>query len=222
MGSPIVRGHLSKSKYYVRREFLAVALGAAGTLLHGQPHQNFPSEPRKRLAVSSYPFRSFIVSRDKPGMTLEQFAASVPSRFGVTGIEPWSHHFRSTEPEYVSRVKQSFEQDGVHVVNIPVDIRANLCSGEASERKTAYTNYSKWIDAAVLLGPPSIRIHLPPPPVNANYMECTVAGLKRVAEYGRQKDIVVNLENDDPRTEDPFRIVDVITRVNSPFLRRLA
>ena len=59
----------------IRREFLAAALGgAAGTLLHGQPHQNFPSEPRKRLAVSSYPFRTFIVSRDKPGMTLEQFA----------------------------------------------------------------------------------------------------------------------------------------------------
>ncbi|HEY1216322.1 MAG TPA: hypothetical protein VGE93_22085 [Bryobacteraceae bacterium] len=80
----------------VRREFLAVALGgAAGALLHGQPHQNFPSEPRKRLGVSSYPFRTFIVSRDKPGMTLEQFAASIPMRFGITGMGPWSHQYLS-------------------------------------------------------------------------------------------------------------------------------
>ena len=161
----------------IRREFLAVALGrATGTLLHGQPHQNFPSEPRKRLAVSSYPFRNFIVSRDKPGMTLEQFAASIPARFSITGIEPWSHHLQSTEPEYLSRVKRSFDAGGVNVVNIPVDIRANLCSGETSERGIAYTNFTKSIDAAELLGSPTIRVHLPPLPISASYVGCAAAG----------------------------------------------
>ena len=52
-------------------------------------------------------------------------------------------------------------------------------------------------------------------------MECAVTGLKRVADYGKQKNIVVDLENDDPKTEDPFRIVDVIQRVESPYLRAL-
>ncbi len=206
----------------IRREFLAASIsGVAATLLNAKPHEQFPTEPRKRLSVSTYPFRAFITSRKKSGMALDEFAATIVSKFDVTGIEPWSHHFQSIDASYVNKLKQGFDRAGVHVVNIPVDIGVNLCSGNASERDDAYTRYTKWIDAAKLLGSPSIRIHLPPPPMKENYIDCSVAGLKRVAGYGEQKNIVVNLENDDPQTEDPFRIVEVIKRVNSPYLRAL-
>lgn len=207
----------------IRREFIAATLGsAAATLLKAQPHYSFPTEPRKRLSVSTYPFRSVIASsRNKTGMSLDAFAGTIVSKFDVHGIEPWSHHFQSTEPDYVKQLKQGFDRAGVHVVNIPVDIGVNLCSTEASERNDAYTRYTKWVDAAKILGSPSIRVHLPPPPMKANYIDCSVEGLKRVSDYGKQKNIVVNLENDDPRTEDPFRIVEVIKRVNSPYLRAL-
>ncbi len=42
--------------------------------------------------------------------------------------------------------------------------------------------------------------------------------LSRVAEYGSEKNILVNLENDNPLSEDPFFIVSVIEKVNSPWL----
>src|ERR1700736_6445308 len=45
--------------------------------------------------------------------------------------------------------------------------------------------------------------------------------LIRVAEHGAKKNIVVNLENDDAVSEDPFFIVQVIEKVNSPWLRAL-
>src|ERR1700736_6959949 len=45
--------------------------------------------------------------------------------------------------------------------------------------------------------------------------------LIRVAEHGAKKNVVVHLENDDAMSEDPFFIVQVIEKVNSPWLRAL-
>ncbi len=45
--------------------------------------------------------------------------------------------------------------------------------------------------------------------------------LSRVAEYAAKKNVVVHLENDNPVSEDPFFIVQVIEKVNSPWLRAL-
>jgi sugar phosphate isomerase/epimerase len=42
-----------------------------------------------------------------------------------------------------------------------------------------------------------------------------------VTDYATRKNVVVNLENDDLVSEDPFFLVQVIERVNSPYLRAL-
>ena len=79
---------------------------AAGT---SEPHLDFPTGPRDRLAVASWPFRAIIESptnhdRDpkKPGMDLKQFPAMVVERFNLHLIEPLSDHFASTQPVYLS------------------------------------------------------------------------------------------------------------------------
>ena len=82
---------------FERREFLGVSLAVTATLLRAaEPSVNFPTDPRQRLAVSSYPFRAQIVSprsRDKGngqgGMTLPQFGEYIVSKLHVSGIEPW-------------------------------------------------------------------------------------------------------------------------------------
>jgi sugar phosphate isomerase/epimerase len=48
-----------------------------------------------------------------------------------------------------------------------------------------------------------------------------VEGLKTLSGYGAQKNIVINLENDNPNSEDPFRIVKIIEAVNNPYLHAL-
>ena len=86
-----------------RRDFLGLSLALAASLQASEPHMQFPSEPRERLSVSTYPFRSLISTPradedepSKPGMTLEQFAATIVPKLNVPGLEPWSHHFQST------------------------------------------------------------------------------------------------------------------------------
>ena len=52
-------------------------------------------------------------------------------------------------------------------------------------------------------------------------MERAAESLKRVAEHAAEKNMVVNLENDNPASEDPFFLVKVIEKVNSPWLHAL-
>ena len=49
----------------------------------------------------------------------------------------------------------------------------------------------------------------------------TADSLQHVVEYASTKNVVVNLENDNPVSEDPFFLVKVIEKVNSPWLRAL-
>jgi sugar phosphate isomerase/epimerase len=187
----------------------------AGSLAAAQPSTSFPAEPRKRLSVSTYPFRSFI---HPGGLTLQQFAASIPEKFQVPGIEPWSRHFESTEPDYVRQLSEAFQRAGVHVVNIPADVAVHPCTANAVQRDESLQTWRKWVDVAVGLRSPSIRVHLPAQHADA---ACVIATMKAIADYGGEKGIVVNVENDDPRSEDAFRIVHVIEKVNSPYLHAL-
>ncbi len=186
------------------------------------PTLKFPSEGRKRLAVSTYPFRDFIGSKGKAEgkLSLQQFAETLAEKFKVSGIEPWSPHFESIETGYVAELAGSFQKAGLKVVNIPCDVRVKLC-GTAEERDAALKTYRQWVDAAVMLGSPSIRVHCPQQGKNSSAIACAVEGLKTLAEYGASKNIVINLENDNPTSEDPARIVKVIEAVNTPYLRAL-
>ncbi len=210
-----------------RRKFIALSTAFASSLKASKrPEVHFPVEARERLAVSTYPFRSVIASPHRAngdeaqsGMSLEQFAGTIRSKLNVSGIEPWSRHFQSTDPDYVQRLHGVFRDAGVRVVNIPVDVETHLC-GSAEGRQAGLETYRKWVDAAVILGSPGIRVHLPRGE-SGEQISCAVSALKELATYGASKNIVVNLENDEPDTEQPERIAKVIQTVNSPFLRAL-
>jgi sugar phosphate isomerase/epimerase len=199
-----------------RRGFLASSLALAASLKAAAPKADFPRDPSHRLSVSTYPFRSVI---GKPGMSLAQFAATVVDTFQVYGIEPWSRHFQSIDSGYLGELKSAFEKAGVRVVNIPCDVRVTLC-GSAEEREASLATWRKWVDAALLVGSPSIRVHVPKGK-SVDDISCAVDALRAIAAYGAEKNIVINLENDNPGTEDPARVLKVIETVNSPYLRSL-
>jgi len=192
------------------------------------PHLDFPTEPRDRLAVASYPFRAFIErpgarsrDREQPGMDLEEFAGMVVKRFKVRNIEPLSAHFRSLEMDYVHELRESVEKAGAHVINIPVDELRSFYDPDAGRRKEAVRAAKRWVDIAAALGSPSLRTHIANVSKTAPDARLTSDSLREVAEYGGEKEIVINLENDDRVSEDPFFLVKVIEEVNNPYLHAL-
>jgi len=214
-----------------RRHFVEAALFAAiprGVSASQEPNIPFPTEPRARLGVASYPFRAFIESpnnrdrdKTKPGMTLLQFPAMVREKFKVRNIEPLDSHFVSLETAYLGELRNAVEKAGMHVINIPVGGRASVYDPDAAKRKNAVENAKKWVDAAVALGSPSLRVHIAGVRGVAPDVARAAESLRAVADYGAEKNVVINLENDDPETEDAFYLVKVIEQVNSPWLRGL-
>jgi sugar phosphate isomerase/epimerase len=222
-----------------RREFLAQsAMIAAGSLLTSsyaaadpaQPRVHFPTNPRERLAVASYPFRAFILPAEDPSsaassaapkMELTEFAAHVRSRFNLNKIEPWSRHFQSLEPEYLDSFRAALDKANSNIVNIAFDGEHSFYALDRTERERAVIDNKQWIDAAAALASPSIRTHIAAADNQPPDLDRCADSLLRIAEYAATRNVVVHLENDDGVTEDPTFLVKLIEKVNSPWLRGL-
>lgn len=214
-----------------RRRFLKGAALCCASAALGQtmkvPHVNFPSDPRSRIAVATYPFRASILSptnqdRDsaRPGMDLAAFGRYIKTKFGVGGIEPLNSHFTSLEPSAIRKLRSELDAAGVRTVNIAVDEPVELCSADAGKRTAGNAAYRNWIDIAVLLGSPSIRIWLPRC-TDAPAIPGAVHALQSTLDYAAAHNIVVNLENDDPVLSSDARVIAAIKLASTPYLRAL-
>jgi sugar phosphate isomerase/epimerase len=207
-----------------RRTFLeacAVLASASAARSASAPDIHFPAAPRDRLAVASYPFRNFMDRPGHAGIKLTDFAAMVVEKYGIHNIEPLSNHFSSTDPAYLEELRRAVEQAHSHIVNIPTSVGASLYDPDPTHRDKAVANSKKWVDVAVAIGSPSIRVHIQGARGVSPDVGRASESLKQVAEYGAAKNIMINLENDDLDTEDAFFLVKVIDAVNTPWLRGL-
>lgn len=222
---------LSRRHFLLNSAVATAALGAAGKFFAApsEPHLTFPTAPRERLAIASWPFRAYMESptnawaRDKklPGMDLKDFPAMVVSKFKVHGMEPLDQHFRSIDLAYVHQVREAAEKAGVRVVDLPCAVGASFYDADPANRKKSVAGGRKWVDIAKALGSPSIRAHIQGKHGVKPDAKLAAESLKELAAYGAEQNIIINLENDDNFTEDPFMIADILHQVNSPYLRAL-
>lgn len=218
-----------------RREFLGQGAGAAAgmwllpsllrAVASSRPSVTFPSAPRQRVAVASYPFREFIAGEDhksgNPTIELKDFAAHVAGKFNVHKIEPWSAHFPSTDAKYLAEFRAAVEKAGAGIANIAVDGENSPYADDPAEREKAVAFSRRWVDVAVGIGSPSVRTNIPRAKDAKPDAERLTESLRQVVDYASSKNVVVHLENDNPVSEDPFFLVQVIEKVNSPWLHAL-
>jgi sugar phosphate isomerase/epimerase len=183
----------------------------------------FPADAHERIAIASYPFRDFILGA-RAGvaarqMDLKDFAAHCGEKFNVRKIEPWNQHFRSTDAKYLEEFRASIDKTRGAVVNIAVDGDHSPYSADATERDQAVAFSKKWVDVAAAIGSPSVRTNIPKAGGSKPDLGLAAETFKRVVEYASGKNVVVHLENDNPISEDPFFLVQLIEKVNSPWLR---
>lgn len=209
-----------------RRGFLEyIALLSGATCLSAEVH--FPTRPRDRLAVTSYPFRAYIESPTNrgrnpnvPGMDLRQFPKLVADRFDVHNINPLIDHFRSTDSAYLDSFRKAVADAGSHIVDLGLS-GGRFYSSDANERENAVRASSQSIDIAEAIGSPSVRQHIHGKKGEKPNVDLAAQSLGQLAEYGSKHGVVVNLENDNPVSEDPFFLISVISKVGSPYLRSL-
>ncbi len=222
----------SRRKFFEDSLAAAAGLAALGGIQNAfcsGPDLKFPTQPHDRLAVASWPFRAFIESPtnrwarhpNQPGMDLKNFATLVVKRFGVYNIEPLGEHFRSTDPAYLSEFCEAVEKAGAHVVDIPAGVAASFYDPDSSNRKQAVENGKKWVDVAVALGSPSIRVGVQGVRKVSPDVDRAAESIAQLAAYGAEKSVLVNLENDNLVSEDAFFLVKVLEKVNNPYLHAL-
>jgi sugar phosphate isomerase/epimerase len=216
-----------------RREFVTqCAAAAAGALVlpgvlqaASGPSVHFPSAARERVAIACYPFREFIVGprhkEGNPAIEFKDFAAHVKERFHVNHIEPWSALFASTDAAYLASFRAAVEKAGAGIANIAADGDHCAYAADAAEREQAVEFGKKWIDVAAAIGSPSVRTNVAEAKDSKPDATRLAESLKRVAEHGAAKNIVVHLENDNAVSEDPFFLASVIEKVGSPWLHAL-
>ncbi|MDQ1409408.1 MAG: hypothetical protein QOJ41_1143 [Acidobacteriaceae bacterium] len=185
----------------------------------------FPEQPRERIAIATYPFRDYVAGRKDPlggqKLELKDFPAHVAEKFNVKKIEPWSDHFRSLDQHYLAEVRAGVQKAGGMIVNIAVDGDHSPYAADKAEREKSVTFSKQWVDAAATVGSPSIRSNMAKSSDSEPNAQRAADTLSQVVDYAARQNIIVNLENDNPVSEDPFFIVQVIEKVNNPWLRAL-
>lgn len=144
----------------------------------------------------------------------------VAKRFGVYNINPLGDHLASTDAVYLDAFRKAVADAKSHLVDLGLGGR-DFSDASSSVRDEAIAYGRKWIDIARILESPSVRQHLRLAKGANPSVEQAAASLGKLAEYGAKQNVIVNLENDSPGAEDPFFIVDVVSKVNHPYLRAL-
>jgi sugar phosphate isomerase/epimerase len=207
---------------------MALPLNTIPSLLvdERKPSVHFPGDARGRIAVASYPFREFILGAHEPHavsskMPIREFAAHVKQKFNVTHIEPWSEHFLSLEPEYLEEIRSAVHGAGCAIANIAADGENSIYAKNAEARSKALAFGKNWIDAAARLGSPSVRLNIAEAKGDQPDVALAVESLQQIAEHAKKKNIVVHHENDNPVSESPAFLVEVLDKVKSPWVRSL-
>jgi sugar phosphate isomerase/epimerase len=191
------------------------------------PDLVFPTRPRDRLAVTSWPFRAYIESPDSrgqkpsaPSMDIREFPAMVAERFAVYNVNPLLNHFRSTDSAYLESFLEAVAEARSHIVDLGLPGRC-FATTDTSTAEAAVRDGCKWIDIAATIGSPSVRQHLSAQQGQKPDLDAAAINLARLADYGGKRNVVVNLENDNPTAEDPFFIVKAVEKVDNAYLRAL-
>ena len=192
-----------------------------------EPMLEFPTSPRDRIAVTSYPFRELIdypsnhaSGSGKQRFEILAFPALMVEKFGIHNVNPLIEHFRSKDAAYFEQFRKVLTQAHSHIVDLGLPGR-EFYSPEKERRDMAVGDGRRWVDMAVALGSPSVRQHVQGPKGLPANVKLASESLGELAEYGAKRNIVVNLENDNPVAEDPFFLVAVIEKVRNPYLRAL-
>src|SRR5215813_1874236 len=117
------------------------------------PHIKFPADPRSRLAISVWAFRSIIDApqndeRDPKlqAMDMKDFAAHVREKFNFVNIEPYNRYFKSLEPAYLDSFRNALEKGGSHAINVAADLETSYFDADPATRAKSVAEAKKWID----------------------------------------------------------------------------
>ena len=114
---------------------------------------------------------------------------------------------------WVEKSKAESEKYGLKNLLIMVDGQGDIAVPDEAKRTEAVENHYKWVDAAAALGCHSIRVNLNGSMEPEVWMPASVAGLKQLATYAKDKNINIIVENHGGPSSNAQMLAEVMDKV---------
>lgn len=143
--------------------------------------------------------------------------------FDLDGVEFVNSLFEVPTLNYLAQLKKNADGQGVELVLIMVDQEGDPDVPDKKSRQEFVTAHKKWIDIAHYLGCHAIRTNCRGSKVDSNFnreeaLNWAAESYNGLLEYAQPAGIKVTIENHGGISNDPDWIVELMKRVNNPFL----
>lgn len=186
---------------------LALAPSAAAPAAQGKS--------RLRTAICAYSYRDAL---SKKRMSYDDVVkAAVDTE--VDGLDLTVYWFPSTGKEFLLPLRRLAYRNGVEIYSISV--RSDMCRPSVEQRDQELEGVKKWVDVAAMLGAGHIRVFggvVPKGRTEDEAASWVVDVLGRAAEYAGSHGVILGLENHGGITARAARIVEIVKKVNSPWV----
>lgn len=145
----------------------------------------------------------------------------IADTFGIHNVEVWDLHFEDQSIAFCERARAAAAEVGSKFINIQIDSMADLSVPDAATRAQGVTQAKQWMDRAVALGAPSIRVNTGGSEGQTMDLDVIVDSFKQIAAYGQQVGVTVLVENHTGFSIDVDTVVAIVDAVNHPMCRTL-
>ena len=194
-----------------RRELLA----AFGAFALPAGLSGAPAKSRLRSAICAYSFRDALAKRT---MTYEDIV-KLCVELDVDGIDMTVYWFPSTSDSFLLPLRRAAYRSGVEIYSI--SIRTEMTQPKPDNREKEAAAIRGWVDVAEKLGAGHIRVFGGDVPSGAREDEAAgwvVDTLQRSVDYAGSKGVILGLENHGGITERAARVLEIVKRVDSPWV----
>lgn len=206
-----------------RRQLLGASAAAAIGAVTRQSHAaavppakyGIPGEikPGFQLSLAAYSLRQYLPQDGKKGKFTLHDLLDYAAIWGLTALEPTSYYFDSEDIAYVHSLKAKAFKLGIDISG--TSIRNDFCLPPGAERDAQLAHVKKWVDIALALGAPCIRIFAGKAKGGEREQDFARAAeaMKTACDYAGTKGIFLAIENHGYLTEtaaDVLRFIDTV------------
>ncbi len=199
----------------------AAAMASPRNMIAAEPPQR-PGSPLLKLSLAGYSFNSRMVKRGtteeiaKAEMTIEKFIDYCAAQ-GLGATELTGYYFpKDITTEYMLGIRAQTHRLGLTISGTAIG--NDFCVPEGEERQRQLAECREWIDYAVIMGAPAIRIFAGKVPDGSSEeaaVERCADGINESLMYAAGKGIFLALENHGGITATPDQMLKIIERVDS-------
>jgi sugar phosphate isomerase/epimerase len=172
-------------------------------------------KPLFRISLAEWSLHRALLSGKLDNL---DFPKAAKQQFGIEAVEYVNQFFKdkAKDATYLAELAKRATDEGVTNVLIMCDGLGNLGDPDAAARTKAIENHFPWVEAAKRLGCHSIRVNAASKGSFEEQQKLAADGLSRLAEYARQMEMAVIVENHGGLSSNGEWLAGVMRLVGKP------